>query len=119
MNETIFGFGCMRLPQKDDKNPKSINQELFNQMVDYYMSKGFNYFDTSFAYHDGCSETAIKEAIVKRYPRDSYLIADKIPTWLLKEYDDNQKYVDIMLERLEIDYFTDYLYIISMNHGIN
>ena len=42
-----FGFGCMRLPQTDEKDPTKINQELFNEMVDVYMEKGFNYFDTS------------------------------------------------------------------------
>ena len=35
-----FGFGCMRLPLTDENNPTSINQELFNQMIDYYMKKG-------------------------------------------------------------------------------
>ncbi len=108
----------MRLPQKDDQDPKSVDQESFNEMVDYYMNKGFNYFDTSYAYHDGCSEEAIKKAVVERYPRDSYLIADKIPTWLLKEYDDNDKYVEIMLERLGIDYF-DRLFIHNINESWN
>ena len=45
-----FGFGCMRLPQIDKNDPTKINQDLFNQMVDIYLEKGFNYFDTSYAY---------------------------------------------------------------------
>ena len=50
-----FGFGCMRLPLINEKEPSSINQELFNEMVDIYLKKGFNYFDTSYAYHNGTS----------------------------------------------------------------
>ena len=52
-----FGFGCMRLPLTDENNPASVDQELFNQMVDRYMEKGFNYFDTSYAYHGGVNIT--------------------------------------------------------------
>ena len=51
----------MRLPQTDENNPTSIDQELFNEMVDIYMEKGFNYFDTSYAYHGGASETAMRK----------------------------------------------------------
>ena len=78
-----FGFGCMRLPQTDKNDPTKINQELFNEMVDIYMEKGFNYFDTSYAYHNGTSEIAIRKAVVERYPRESYRICDKLPTWAL------------------------------------
>ena len=78
-----FGFGCMRLPLTDENNPSSVDQELFNQMVDRYMEKGFNYFDTSYAYHGGVSETAIRKAVVERYPRESFQICDKMPTWAL------------------------------------
>ena len=74
-----LGFGAMRLPQNDE-NPSNINMDEFIQMVDYYMEKGFNYFDTSYAYHNEKSENALKKALVERYPRKSYRIADKIPT---------------------------------------
>ena len=112
--DTIFGFGCMRLPQTDEKNPESINQEEFNKMVDYYMENGFNYFDTSYAYHNGKSEIAIKKAVIDRYPRESYKIADKLPTWLLQKTEDNEKYFNEMLERLNIKYF-DNLFIHNIN----
>ena len=88
-----FGFGCMRLPTTDDNDPTSVNQELFTQMVDLYMEKGFNFFDTSYAYHDGTSETAIRKALVERYPRESFEICDKMPTWLLTNEKDNDKFV--------------------------
>lgn len=109
-----FGFGCMRLPTTDDNDPTSVNQELFTQMVDLYMEKGFNFFDTSYAYHDGTSETAIRKALVERYPRESFEICDKMPTWLLTNEKDNDKFVNEMLERLGITYFDVFLV-----HNIN
>ena len=113
-NKVQLGFGAMRLPQKDKNNPSSIDMEEFTKMVDYYMQQGFNYFDTSYAYHNEKSENAIKEALVKRYPRNSYQIADKIPTWLLQKEEDNERLVNIMLERLGIDYFD-----VLLIHNIN
>ncbi len=109
-----FGFGCMRLPQTDANDPTKIDQELFNQMVDIYMEKGFNYFDTSYAYHNGASEVAIRKAVVERYPLESFKICDKMPTWALTCEDDNDKFVNEMLERLGIDYF-DVFFIHNIN----
>lgn len=109
-----FGFGCMRLPQTDENDPTKIDQELFNKMVDIYMEKGYNYFDTSYAYHNGASEVAIRKAVVERYPRESYRICDKMPTWALTCEEDNDKFVNEMLERLGIDYF-DVFFIHNIN----
>lgn len=109
-----FGFGCMRLPQTDENDPTKIDQELFNKMVDIYMEKGYNYFDTSYAYHNGASEVAIRKAVVERYPRESYRICDKMPTWALTCEEDNDKFVNEMLERLGIDYF-DVFFIHNVN----
>ncbi|MDO5809719.1 MAG: aldo/keto reductase [Methanobrevibacter sp.] len=109
-----FGFGCMRLPQTDENDPTKIDQELFNRMVDIYMEKGYNYFDTSYAYHNGASEVAIRKAVVERYPRESYRICDKMPTWALTCEEDNDKFVNEMLERLGIDYF-DVFFIHNVN----
>ena len=109
-----FGFGCMRLPLTDKNDPTSINQDLFNEMVDIYMEKGYNYFDTSYAYHNGMSEVAIRKAVVERYPRESFRICDKMPTWALTCEEDNEKFVNEMLERLGIDYF-DVFFIHNIN----
>ena len=109
-----FGFGCMRLPQTDETDATKIDQELFNEMVDIYMEKGFNYFDTSYAYHDGASEIAIRKALVERYPRESFQICDKMPTWALTSPEDNDKFVNEMLERLGIDYF-DVFFVHNIN----
>lgn len=117
MTHAMLGFGAMRLPQTDDSNPASIDMEEFTRMVDYYMEQGFNYFDTSYAYHNETSEGALKKVLVERYPRESYQIANKIPTWLLRDEKDNDKLVDIMLERLGIEYF-DVLYIHNINKAL-
>ncbi|MBQ6099913.1 MAG: aldo/keto reductase [Methanobrevibacter sp.] len=109
-----FGFGCMRLPQTDENDPTTIDQELFTEMVDIYMEKGYNYFDTSYAYHNGASEVAIRKAVVERYPRESFKICDKMPTWALTSEQDNDKFVNEMLERLGIDYF-DVFFIHNIN----
>lgn len=109
-----FGFGCMRLPQTDAEDPTKIDQELFNEMVDLYMEHGFNYFDTSYAYHNGVSEVALRKAVVERYPRESYNICDKMPTWALTSKEDNEKFVNEMLERLGIDYF-DVFFVHNIN----
>ena len=109
-----FGFGCMRLPLTDKNDPTSINQDLFNEMVDIYMENGYDYFDTSYAYHNGMSEVAIRKAVVERYPRESFRICDKMPTWALTCEEDNEKFVNEMLERLGIDYF-DVFFIHNIN----
>lgn len=117
MTQATLGFGAMRLPQTDINDPKSIDMEEFEKMVDYYIEQGFNYFDTSYAYHNETSEGALKKVLVERYPRESYQIANKIPTWLLAKEEDNNKLVDIMLERLGIKYF-DVLLVHNINKAL-
>ena len=67
-NLAKLGFGAMRLPLTNENDPSSIDMSEFTQMVDYYLSQGFNYFDTSYAYHGEKSENALKEALIERYP---------------------------------------------------
>ena len=76
-----LGFGLMRLPEKDGK----IDLPRVCDMVDKYMKAGFNYFDTAYVYHGGNSEKIVKEALVKRYPREAYTVATKLPAWELKK----------------------------------
>ena len=113
-DDVMFGFGAMRLDLVDENDQSSVDKSNYQEMIDYYMSQGFNYFDTSYAYHDGSSEIGLREYLVKKYPRDSFKIADKMPTWLLLSEEDNQKYVDEMLERLGVEYFDVFLI-----HNIN
>lgn len=100
-----LGFGLMRLPMKDDQ----IDIEQVKQMVDEFMAKGFTYFDTAFGYINGRSEIAAREAIVERYPRESYQLATKFPIWEVKGPEDPQRIIDTQLERTRAGYFDFYL----------
>lgn len=100
-----LGFGLMRLPMKGSE----IDMEQTKAMVDRFMEAGFTYFDTAYAYINGQSEVAVKEAIVKRYPREAFQIATKLPTWLVKKPEDCGKLLDTQLERTGAGYFDFYL----------
>ena len=104
-----FGFGTMRLPLKDANDKTSIDLEAFNQMVDAFMEAGFTYFDTAYLYHDEMSESALKKALVDRYPRESFVLADKMPTVIVKSPDDYERYFNNQLERTGAGYFDYYL----------
>lgn len=94
-----LGFGCMRFPFEDGK----INIEKTKQLIDRFMEAGFNYFDTAWAY-DG-SETALREALVERYPRESYVITTKICPWShCSSTEDLYKQFDESLEAMGLDY---------------
>lgn len=69
-----FGFGCMRLPMKDGE----VDTEQTCRMVDVFLENGFNYFDTAHGYLSGKSEKALKTCLTSRYPRDSYILTDKL-----------------------------------------
>lgn len=103
-----LGFGCMRLPILND-NSDRIDEEAFCKMIDAYIEQGFNYFDTAYPYHNQKSEGAVKRCLVERYPREKFLLADKMPVWFVKENADFKKYFDIQLERCGVEYFDFYL----------
>lgn len=99
-----LGFGLMRLPKNDDV----IDIEQTKQMVDMFLDAGFTYFDTAWAYKG--SEDAIRQALVKRYPRDSYQLATKCAAWIdCKTRDDAIAQFETSLERTGAGYFDFYL----------
>ena len=100
-----LGFGLMRLPEKDGK----IDIDHLSRMVDAYMEAGMNYFDTAYVYHGGNSEKAIREALVKRWPREKFMLATKLPAWCMKEPADRDRIFNEQLERCGVDYFDFYL----------
>jgi len=101
-----LGFGCMRLPVDSDGQ---IDIEMFKQMVDEYIAAGFNYFDTAYMYHGGKSEGAVKEAVVKRYPRESFTLVDKLPIWSCETKEDVERVFNEQLEKCGVEYFDIYL----------
>ncbi len=104
-----LGFGFMRLPVKDQNNQASVDMELLNRMVDIFLERGFTYFDTAYMYHMGKSETAMREALVKRHKRESFTLATKLPTMMLKSREDQEKIFNEQLEKCGVDYFDYYL----------
>ncbi len=101
-----LGFGAMRLPVQEDK---SIDYAEVTRMVDTFMEEGFCYFDTAYPYHDGKSEIALRECLVKRYPREDFLLADKMPMYRVETAEDLPKYFAEQLERCGVGYFDYYL----------
>ena len=79
-----LGFGTMRLPLTDPEDAKSIDYEQMCRMVDHFLEQGFTYFDTAYPYHGEQSEGAVKRCLTDRYPRDRYILADKMPILRVK-----------------------------------
>lgn len=101
-----LGFGMMRLPM----NGQDIDLKKTQEMVDSYMAAGGNYFDTSVVYQGGRSERAVYETVVKKYPRDRFYIATKLPAWLGPKNEAEAKAMfDTSLENLKCGYFDFYL----------
>lgn len=103
-----LGFGLMRLPQKSAE-PTDIDFEQLNQMVDRFLERGFTYFDTSYVYHNGASETAIRSALVERHPRGSFLLASKFPTFAMIPEDKVDSIFEEQLKKCSVEYFDFYL----------
>ena len=100
-----LGFGLMRLPEKDG----AIDLDAVCRMADAYLAAGLNYFDTAYVYHGGNSEKIVKEALVKRHPRNSFTVATKLPAWCLKTEADRDRVFNEQLVRCGVDFFDFYL----------
>jgi predicted aldo/keto reductase-like oxidoreductase len=102
-----FGFGGTRLPILDRQTTK-IDYELGQKLVDFGFRHGINYFDTGWMYHDGASEVFFGHAL-KKYPRDSFMISDKMPSWLVHSLDEAKRMFEEQLRRCQVSYFDNYL----------
>ena len=98
---SLLGFGMMRLPD---------NQDEVNELVDYAISHGVNYFDTAPMYMGGRSEVLTGNAL-SRYPREKFHVATKMSTQSrrLWNYDDSIRMYNQSFERLQVDYIDYYL----------
>ncbi|MBQ7222894.1 MAG: aldo/keto reductase [Bacteroidales bacterium] len=101
-----LGFGTMRLPLEADGH--TIDQKKVEEMTDYAMKNGINYFDTAFPYHAGLSEISIGKALSK-YPRESWYLADKFPGHQHADTFNPQETFELQLSKCEVDYFDFYL----------
>ena len=113
---SALGFGCMRWPMVKDANGKDvIDQEAVNEMVDYAIEHGINYFDTSPAYLQGQSEKAAGIAL-SRYPRDKYFIATKLSNFSDASPEASIQMYKDSFKQLKTDYF-DYYLLHSIGRG--
>ena len=104
--KTKFGFGCMRLPMKDDG---TVDVTECSSMVDAFLESGFNYFDTAHGYLGGKSETALRVCLTSRYPRDRYILTDKLTNFFFKKQEDIRPFFESQLDACGVDYFDFYL----------
>ncbi len=102
---SLLGFGTMRLPLLADG---SIDQQQVNDMTDYALSHGVNYFDTAYPYHESKSEGAIGQALA-RHPRESFYLADKYPGHQIAKTYNPAEIFEEQLEKCGVDYFDFYL----------
>lgn len=102
---SILGFGCMRLPVKEDG---SIDEERATKQVRYAIDQGVNYVDTAWPYHMGESEPFLGRALDDGY-REKVKIATKLPSWLIESREDMDKFLNAQLENLKTDHIDYYL----------
>ena len=101
-----LGFGCMRFPLTERRD---IDMEQVKRMVDLFLERGFNYFDTAHGYLDQRSEGTLRTCLVSRHPRDSYLLADKLSNGFFEKEEDILPLFERQLECCGVEYFDYYL----------
>ena len=100
VSPSLLGFGCMRFPLNPDG---SICEEEAEKMVDTAIQAGVTYIDTAYPYHNGDSEPFLGR-ILKKYSRQDYFLATKLPIWNVKTQDDAKRLFDEQLKRLDTEY---------------
>lgn len=109
---SLLGFGCMRFPVTKDGR---IDEPEAEKMIDKAIAAGVNYIDTAYPYHGGESEPFVGK-VLKKYPRDSFYLATKLPCWLVKTKADADRIFQEQLSRLQTDYIDFYL-LHALNRG--
>ena len=104
---STLGFGTMRLPVIDGDNAK-IDQDKVNELFDYAISNGVNYFDTAWGYHMGQSEIAVGKALA-RHPRESFYLASKFPGYDVSNMGKAPEIFERQLEKCGVTWFDFYL----------
>ena len=107
-----LGYGGMRFP----KNGDEVDMDAAVQLLRKAYEMGINYFDTAMVYHKGESEKIFGKAF-EPYPRDSYLIADKMSIWLCSDEEDMKARFYNQLKTLKTEYIDFYLvHSLNRNH---
>lgn len=102
---SLLGFGCMRFPTTADGK---IDEVRAQKMLDEAYAAGVNYYDTAWPYHGGESEPFVGRAM-KKYPRESFYFATKLPCWDVKVREDATRIFYEQLAHLQSDYVDFYL----------
>lgn len=105
---SALGMGAMRLPVIDGDDAR-VDEAKTEEMIDYAMSQGINYYDTAWGYHNGNSELTVGRALQK-YPRDSFFLADKFPGYDLSNMDKVEEIFEEQLKKCQVEYFDFYLF---------
>lgn len=105
---SALALGAMRLPVIDGED-SNIDEAAAEQIVEYAMAKGINYYDTAYGYHGGHSEIVMGK-LLNKYPRESYFIADKFPGYDLSNMDKVEGIFEEQLNKTGMEYFDFYLF---------
>ena len=102
---SLLGFGCMRFPVTAEG---AIDEPEAERMLDKAIENGVNYIDTAYPYHEGRSEVVVGN-ILKKYDRDSFYLATKLPLWKVETLKDVEEIFEEQLSRLQTDHVDFYL----------
>ncbi|MDR1395743.1 MAG: aldo/keto reductase [Deltaproteobacteria bacterium] len=108
---SLLGFGCMRfpmLPGAQSPTGPEVDEKTAEKLIDWAYERGVSYFDTAYPYHQGKSETVLGRAL-RKHPRDSFFLADKMPTFLNPDRTRAEEYFFVQLKRCQAEYFDYYL----------
>lgn len=114
---SLLGYGCMRWPTlpAHEKGGNVIDQEAVNELIDYAMAHGVNYYDTSPVYVQGWSERSTGNAL-KRHPRDKFFIATKLSNFSNYTRENSIAMYRRSFSELQVDYI-DYYLLHSIGNG--
>ena len=105
---SLLGFGTMRLPLIPGGTGADVDQKRLDEMVDYAIAHGVNYFDTAFPYHESMSEIVVGKSLA-RYPRDKFKLATKYPGHQVSESYNPAEVFEEQLKKCQVEFFDFYL----------
>ncbi len=109
MGNKRLGYGWMRLPITNPYDKASVDVPRACELADDFLAHGFTYFDTAYMYHNYNSENVLREAVVSRYPRSAYTIADKMPLSDLTYPEEQEKVFEDQKKKCGVNFFDYYL----------